>query len=68
MWITKSTSSAASGTPHATAAELTDFQRQVLWGRQFLNPYALYDYTIHPNLAPTRRSLAPTRPDIDLEV
>ena len=49
-------------------AELTDFQRQVLWGRQFLNPYALYDYTTHPNLAPTRRSLAPTRPDIDLEV
>ena len=55
---------------HATCdrAELTDFQRQVLWGRQFLNPYALYDYTAHPNLAPTRRSLAPTRPDIDLEV
>ena len=49
-------------------AELTDFQRQVLWGRQFLNPYALYDYTTHPNLAPTRRSPAPKRPDIDLEV
>lgn len=25
-------------------AELTEAERQHLWGRQFLNPYALYDY------------------------
>ncbi|MCY3805704.1 MAG: HipA domain-containing protein [bacterium] len=31
-------------------AELTDHQRQRLWGRQFLNPYALYDHTANPNL------------------
>ena len=47
-------------------AELTDLQRQVLWGRQFLNPYALYDHTARPNLTPTRPSPARKRPDVDL--
>ena len=37
-------------------AELTNHHRQRLWGRQFLNPYALHDHTPHPNLTPTRPS------------
>ena len=47
-------------------AELTNHQRQRLWGRQFLNPYALYDYTPHPNLAPTPPPPAPGHADLSI--
>ena len=46
-------------------AELTDHQRHVLWGRQFLNPYALYDHTPHPNLTPSRPPSLSNHPSLN---
>ena len=47
-------------------AELTEHQRQILWGRQFLNPYTLYNHTSRPNLAPSRTPSAPNHPDLNI--
>ena len=47
-------------------AELTHHQRRTLWGRQFLNPYALYDHTPDPNLTPAKSHSAPPRPGLEV--